>query len=351
MSEEKPPKPPASVVSKPRRSVPLVTTIIVTCLAVAVAAEGFYIYLQRYQIMEFQDNATNAGDEIAKLRRELQQTNYSLQRYYQLVGPGDLGDLEERVRSANPPTLRGYISQLEARLQTTVSKLDELQAGWDSMNQRVQEAVKAKAAAQAQLTQKTEEFARKLEGLTARMEAQRKDHQKALAALQAKVADLEKRLRDEEKHSDELAAKYNQEHQARRQLEAWYRQRLNKVRTLLAQALGVPLASVGLSEALLAADRLQIPVAAAESAAGLSYVRFEPPPGRKLEVGMRFIIYDRQGRWKCTVRLTNVETDKVLGLVEQTNPESGEPVRAGDLALLDLAYEELRSPPAPPSLP
>lgn len=351
MSEEKSSAPSAPAAAKPRRVVPLVTTIILTGLAVAVAAEGFYIYLQRYQIERFQNNATNSGDEIAKLRRELRQSGYSLQRYYQLVGPGDLGDLEERVRSATPPTLRGYLGQLEAKVQTTTSKLDELQSGWDNMTQRVQEAIKAKATAEAQLTQRTEEYARKLEGLTAQIQTEREENRKAIEALQTKVAESEKRLRDAEKRYDDLVSKYNQERQARRRLEAWYQQRLARVRALLAQSLQVPLATVGLSEALLAGDRLQMPVADAESAGDISYVRFDPLPGRRLEAGMRFIVYDRQGRWKYTVRLTNVETDKIMALVEQTNPRSGEPARPGDLAQLDLAYEELRKPPTPPSAP
>ena len=132
-----------------RRSVPLITSIIIILLVAACMAEGFLLYLKQLQITASSQATDQAAGRIAKLEREKGDTENTLNRYYTLVGPGDPAELEEQAREATPPTLSGYISELEAKLQTATTKLDELQAGWVDMGNTRDEAIKAAETAKA----------------------------------------------------------------------------------------------------------------------------------------------------------------------------------------------------------
>lgn len=343
MSEEKSPAP----TTKPpprRRAIPLVTSIIITLLVIACLTEGFLIYLKQLQVVASSGAADQVAGHIAKLEREKGDTENTLKRYYELVGPGDPAQLEELVRNARPPTVRGYLSEQEAKLTTTTTKLDELETGWKGMEKARDEAIQARGAADVQLIQKTTEFLQRLEALTKQLQAEQDARSKDVAALQAEVDELEGRLTDEEERSNDLGSKYNKEKQTRRALENWYQEHLSKVRVLLALSLRVPPESVGLSEAVVAADRLSVTL----TDSGEEPVRFPRDP--RFQEGMRFVIYDRQRRAKCLVQLVNVLPDKALGQVVEKYPQYS-PVSPGDLAILDLAYEELRTRPGPPGSP
>ncbi len=341
MSEEKSPAP----TTKPpprRRAIPLVTSIIIALLVAACLTEGFLIYLKQLQVVASSQATEQVAGHIAKLEREKENTENTLKRYYELVGAGDAAQLEELVRNARPPTVQGYLSELEGKLTTTTTRMDELQTGWKGMEKARDEAIQARGAADVQLTQKTTEFLQRLEALTKQLQAEQEARSKDVNSLQAEVDELEGRLKDEEKRSDDLTSRYNQEKQTRRALENWYQEHLSKVRVLLALSLRVPPESVGLSEAVVAADRLSVTL----TDSGEEPVRFPRDP--RFQEGMRFVIYDGQGRAKCLVQLVNVLPDKVLGQVVRKY-RGYSPVSPGDLAVLDLAYEELRTRPGPPS--
>jgi archaellum component FlaC len=340
MSEGTAPVPPAPV---RRRTVPLVTSLVIALLAVGCLTEGFIIYWKQWQVEASSQITEQVRGTIARYERDLEQTNYTLQQFTQVVGSSDLGRLAEQVKGAKPPTLQGYLSELEAKLQTTVTKLDEMQSGWSAMQKARDDAIKAQVTAESELTKKAEEFRQTADRLVSQLQAEQDGHRKDVEGLQQKVADLEQKVNEWKAHYDDAANKYNQALQRQRSLEVWYQERLDRLRLLLAQTLRVP-PPPGLSPALLANDRLELRVAGAESVGNISYVRFPIPPDRTLAVGMRFLVYDSQRRPKCLVQLTNVVPErapvKALGLVGERY--SAEPVAAGDLAELDLAYEELR---------
>jgi len=346
MNQEGSPTTPAKPPRR-RRSVPLITSIIIILLAGACITEGFLLYLKQLQITASSQATEQAAGRIAKLEREKEDTENTLSRYYKLVGPGDLAELREQVRNTKPPTLRGYISELESKLTTTITKLDEKETGWAGMEKARNDAIQARAKAEVQLTQKTTEFLQRLAALTKQLQTEQEAHRKDLKALQEKVAEVEKDLKNADDLFDKAVADANQASRRNKALEAWYQVHLNKVRVLLARLLRVQPESVGLSPALLAADRLEITVDGAESAGDVPYVRFLTPQDKELETGMRFVIYDNKRRPKCLVQLRAVLPEKALAEVVQKY--SQDPVKPGDLAELDLAFEELRKLPAPPS--
>jgi len=341
MSEEKPPTSPAREPAR-RRAVSLVTSIVIALLVVACVSEGFLIYLKQLQVVASSQAAEQVSGHIAKLEREQENTENVLQRYYQLVGPGDPAALEELVRSARPPNLRGYLNELQARLDTTLTKLDEKETGWAGMEKARNEAIEARGKAEVQLTQRTEEFLQKLDGLTKQIESAQAARDKEVGALQERVDELQKELKDSDERFDETANAYSELVRTHKAVTNWYQRHLSKVRVLLALSLRVAPETVGLSQAMVAADRLTVTL----TDSGDEPVRF--PRDARLQEGMRFVIYDRQRRPKCLVQLANVLPDKALGQVVEKYPQYS-PVSPGDLAELDLAYEELRTRPRPPS--
>jgi Skp family chaperone for outer membrane proteins len=327
-----------------RRSVPFVTSLLITLLAVACVAEGFLIYLKQYQLARFTVDATTAGDELKRFKRELEQTNNTLQQYGELIGYADLASLKEHVKDANPPTLEGYLSGLEGKLKTTLSRLDEMQSGWSAMEKARDDAIKAQVTAETEVKKKAEEFRQTADLLAKQLQAEKDARQKDVEDLQQKVAEAEKNLRDSESKSNEAVTNHNAVLAALGKAQ----ERVDRLRFLLAETLRVP-PPPGLGPALLANDRLELRVSTAESVQNISYVRLPIPPDRTLAVGMRFFILDSQRRPKCLVQLTNIvpekAPEKALGLVVEKY--SAEPVMVGDPAQLDLAYEELRKPPVP----
>jgi hypothetical protein len=324
-----------------RRTIPFVTSLLITLLAIACVVEGFVIYLKQLQVGVSAQDTAQVRDLIAKNKRELEQTNYTLQQYAEVVGSSDLAALKEQVKGAKPPTVQGYLSGLETKLQTTLTKLDEMQSGWSGMEKARDDAIKAEVKAETELAKKAEEFRQTADLLAKQLPTEQEAHRKDVENLQQKVADLEQKLKDEDKRYDEMAKTYNEASQR----EDGYQKRVDRLRLLLAQTLRVP-PPPGLSPALLVGHRLQLRVAAAESVQNISYVRFPIPPDRTLEVGMRFLIFDSQQRPKCLVQLANVvpekSPEKALGLVVEKY--STDPVVTGDVAELDLAYEEVRNP-------
>ena len=341
MSEEKSPAPPTK--ERPRRrAIPLVTSIIIALLVVACLTESFLIYLKQLQVVASSQAADQVAGHIAKLEREKENTENTLKRYYELVGPGDAAQLEELVRNARPPTVQGYLSGLEGKLTTTTTRLDELETGWKGMEKARGEAIQARGAADVQLIQKTTEFLQRLEALTEQLKAEREARSTDVNSLQAEVDELQEDLKDSDRQFNEVGDKYNKLLRTHKAVTNWYQEHLSKVRVLLALSLRVPPKSVGLSEAVVAADRLSVTL----TDSGEEPVRF--PRDARLREGMRFVIYDRQRRAKCLVQLVNVLPDKALGQVVEKYPQYS-PVSPGDLAVLDLAYEELRTRPRPPS--
>ena len=334
MSESTVPAPPAPV---RRRTVPFVTSLVIALLAIACLTEGAVIYWKQLQVEISSQVTDQVRDRIAKNERELQQTNYTLQQYAEVVGSSDPARLKEQVKGAKPPTVAGYLSELETKLQTTLTKLDELQSGWTGMAQARDDAIKGRVTAESELTKKGEEFRQTADRLVKQLEGEQEARRKDVEGLQQKVVDLEQKLKDDDTRYDAMVRTYNEAVQ--RELRA--QERVDRLRLLLAQTLRVP-PPAGLTPGLLANDRLELSVTGAESVQNISYVRLPIPQNRPLAAGMRFLILDSQRRAKCLVQLANVLPDKALGLVVEKY--SADPVVPGDLADLDLAYEELRKP-------
>jgi hypothetical protein len=330
---------PAPAPPQRRRAIPLATSVIITLLAVASAVEGVVIYWMHWQVMASSQVSDQVRDLITKRERELQQVNNTLQQYGELVSYADVGRLKEQVKDANPPTLEGYLSGLEGKLKTTLSKLDEMQSGWSAMEKARDDAIKAQVTAETEVKKKAEEFRQTADLLAKQLQAEKEARQKDVADLEVKVAKAQEELKKSEEVSNEAGRKHN----ALLAALGDGQKRVDRLRLLLAQALHVA-PPAGLGPALLVTDRLELSVAAAESLQNISYVRFPIPADRKLEVGMRFLILDSQRRPKCLVQLANVLEDKALAQVVEKY--STEPVAAGDPAELDLAYEEVRTPAA-----
>lgn len=335
MSESTPAPPPP----KRRRAIPLATSVIITLLAVAAAVEGVVIYWMHWQVMASSQVSDQVRDLITKRERELQQVNNTLQQYGELVSDADLGRLKEQVKDANPPTLEGYLSGLEGKLKATLSKLDEMQTGWSAMEKARSDAITAQVTAETEVKKKAEEFRQTADLLAKQLQAEKEARQKEVQDLQQKVTEAQGQLKKSEDASNEAVTKHNALLTALGNVQ----RRVDRLRLLLAQALRVP-PPAGLSPALLAAERLELSVATAESLQNISYVRFALPADRTLEPGMRFLVLDSQRRPKCLVRVTNVLSDKALAQVVEKY--LAEPVAPGDPAELDLAYEEVRTPAA-----
>jgi uncharacterized protein YukE len=335
MSESTTPAPPAPI---RRRAIPFATSILITLLAVACVAEGFLIYLKQLQVMASSQITEQVAGTIAKYKRDLEQTTNSFQQFVEVVGSSDLPHLQEQAKGAKPPTVEGYLSELESKLQTTLSKLDEMQSGWTGMGKARDDAIKAQVASDTELKRKADEFHQTADLLAKQLQAEKDARQKDVTDLQQKVADEQKKVKDADEVSSRAAKEHNDFLEAFRKTQ----ERVDRLRLLLAQTLRVP-PPPGLSPALVANDRLELRVAAAESVQNISYVRFAIPADRPLDVGMRFLILDSQRRTKCLVTVTNVLSDKALAQVMEKY--SAEPASTGDLAELDLAYEEVRKPP------
>jgi len=337
------PSPTAPEVRKTRRrSVPLITSIIIILLVAACTAEGFLIYLKQLQVTASSQATDQARGRISKLEREKENTENTLGLYYTLVGAGDIAPLQEKVRNSTPPTVRGYISELEGKLQTTATKLDELQTGWDAMQRTRDDAIKAAEEAKSEATRSAEQFSQKVGQLTEELKAERERHQGDVKALEDEVAGLKKDLKDADDVSQKAVEAANKESRRHRAVENWYKEHLTKVRVLLALSLRIPPEDLDLNESVLTEDLVTITL----TTSGEEPVRFPSDP--RLQEGMRFVIYGRQRQAKCLVQLVNVLPDKALGQVVEKYPQYS-PVSSGDVAKLDLAFEELRGLPEPPS--
>ena len=334
MSQEKPAERVSASAPRRYKAAPLIATITVVVLVIACAAEGYLIYLKQLQIVSGSMDSEVIKGELTKLQTNLEQANRSVTRYGDLVGYYDLGELEEKVRDAQPPSARGYITKLETDLQVMATKLDGLQRERDTLKKDRDKAFAEKTAAETTFREELGKADQQVRQLEQDLKNEKAAHTTAVEDLQAQVTEWKGKYEKSKSDYEEVRLRHDLEQAKRQKLET----RVEMLRVLLAQRLGVA-TPTGLSAVPLFPHQLRVEVVSAMSGAE-NYVTLAPH--RKLEEGMRFYIYSAGGQPKCLIEVKNVYPDRVLADVIQALSE--EPAKAGDIADLDLAYEEIRRP-------
>ncbi len=335
MNEEKPTASAPAPFGRPRRrAVPLLTSVVIVVLAIACAAEGYLIYLKQLQIVSGSMDSDLIRGELTQLQTNLDQANSTLQEYTSLLGYYSVGDLREAVKDAPTGTARSLVDNMNTELQLALAKIARLEASIAERDNTIQgmQTVEGQLRSEIAVEKQRAERSELLLG------NEQQAHSNDVQRLEAESADWKKKFERSDADYADAARSQREELQKRLDLAAHSRAREEVLRVLLAQRLRVPVPG-GLSAAVLAPYQLRLQVASAtRDPVNRVVLPFHPD----LEEGMHFNIYGPDSQQaKCRIEVQIVHEDRAHAEVIAVYGRY-EPVRAGDLADLDLAYEEIR---------
>jgi len=216
MSQEKPAERVSASAPRRYKAAPLIATITVVVLVIACAAEGYLIYLKQLQIVSGSMDSEVIKGELTKLQTNLEQANRSVTRYGDLVGYYDLGELEEKVRDAQPPSARGYITKLETDLQVMATKLDGLQRERDTLKKDRDKAFAEKTAAETTFREELGKADQQVRQLEQDLKNEKAAHTTAVEDLQAQVTEWKGKYEKSKSDYEEVRLRHDLE-QAKRQ--------------------------------------------------------------------------------------------------------------------------------------
>jgi len=346
MTEETPVKP----VGKVWQRLPSVRTVLVVLLVIACIVEGFYLYIKT---IESRGSTAMALNKINSLERELDGYRNSFELYRELMGyrERDFPAVQERIRKSDPqpPTVQGYVSYLENRLQQTLTELEGYRTRQEMVENARKKAVQEAVDAQTKLDQRTTEFQNQLTRLSGLLEAEKKAREEDKKLLNDRLADLQTKLDQKDAEYNDVVRKHNtavaeldkakEDYRLYRQMTDAQRDRLV---LLLAQALNTP-PPPGINPNLLTLYRVDTTVNQVNPHPdGGIYVSLNKPTNVDLNKGMRFVIRGKSGELKALVEVKNVRETDGLATVIGWYGDPSRSIEPGDVAELHLGFEEVR---------